>query len=382
MTQAAIAEVLKNLGDVMERKGDLSAALSLHTRSLAIDEQILNRSGIAWSYYFLGRVYKRQSNFQKAKAYLEKAEEQAKALKLPVLIKMVYSSKRELMEAQGMFREALRYAKLFEKIQDSIFNQALKNRVNNLQYTYRLDQKEKDIANSQELQAKEIAIQKNVVHQQFLIIVIILFALLSVGILAWTMFRKNHKIRLLNVEIQERNEEIQTQSEEIIAANNAFILVNDDLEKKQIAIISQNSELLQANEEIRAQRDQLDRQNIELEKIRSIVENQNSEIKAQNDNLEHEVKRRTQELVQYSSQLEQFAFISSHNLRGPVARILGLGELLNLAGKSQQDEEMIKKNLIASTRDLDMVVKDLSTILEINENRSLPIIDINVKETY
>jgi signal transduction histidine kinase len=378
-----IAETLKNLGDVMERKNDPRAALSLHTRSLQIDEEISNKSGIAWSYYFLGRVNMKLGDFERSKSFLDKAEQEAKTLRHPVLLKMVFTSKRELLEAQGMLKEALTYSKLFEKMQDSVFNQSLNNRVNNLQFTYKLDQKEKELqllAKNQELQGKEMTIQKNIVRQQYLVIVATLLVLVLVGFLAWTMFRKNRKIELLNHEIQERTEEIQTQAEELVAANNALVKINDDLEEKQNAISSQNHELIHANEEIRARRDQLDRQNIELESIRRVVQNQNDEIKAQNENLELEVVKRTQELVQYSSQLEQFAFMSSHNLRAPVARILGLGELLSLQDKSEEDEGLIKMNLIKSAKDLDSVVRDLNTILDIRENRSIPINEINIDE--
>ena len=50
----------------------------------------------------------------------------------------------------------------------------------------------------------------------------------------------------------------------------------------------------------------------------------------QNENLEMEVSKRTNELVEYNQQLEQFAFIAAHNLRAPVARILGLGQLIQM----------------------------------------------------
>ena len=76
------------------------------------------------------------------------------------------------------------------------------------------------------------------------------------------------------------------------------------------------------------QRDVVWAQNQKLEEARKIIEKQNEEIKLRNENLEMEVQSRTKELVEYNQQLEQFAFISAHNLRAPVARLLGLGHFL------------------------------------------------------
>jgi len=131
--------------------------------------------------------------------------------------------------------------------------------------------------------------------------------------------------------------------------------------------------LIQTNEEVMSQRDLLASQNLKLEEARTLIEKQN-------ETLESEVKKRTHELVEYNQQLEQFAFVSSHNLRAPVARILGLGQLLELPNKNAADETVIHKALIYTTRELDRVVRDLNTILEIKKNNTTVFTEINLEE--
>ena len=87
-------------------------------------------------------------------------------------------------------------------------------------------------------------------------------------------------------------------------------------------------------------------QNEALKEARKIIEEQNTELKQKNEGLEIEIEKRTKELVEYNHQLEQFAFVSSHNLRSPIARILVLGNLLEITNLPE-DEIMIKQNRLA-----------------------------------
>jgi light-regulated signal transduction histidine kinase (bacteriophytochrome) len=204
--------------------------------------------------------------------------------------------------------------------------------------------------------------------------------LLIVCVVAYLIFKNNKKTKLLNREITEQKEEIQAQSEELVESNQIISAQNETLRKIHDEITAQNEELIQSQEEISAQRDLVTEQNRKLGEARLIIEKQHEEIKQRNENLEEQVDKRTKELVEYNQQLEQFAFISSHNLRAPVARILGLGQLMELSGKSAQDEELIHKSLISTTRELDRVVRDLNTILEIKKTNTSVLTEIDLNE--
>jgi light-regulated signal transduction histidine kinase (bacteriophytochrome) len=67
-------------------------------------------------------------------------------------------------------------------------------------------------------------------------------------------------------------------------------------------------------------------QNEQLKAAREIIETQHHILLQKNEDLELEIQQRTKELVEYNQQLEQFAFIASHNLRAPNCTHIGFGQ--------------------------------------------------------
>jgi signal transduction histidine kinase len=76
----------------------------------------------------------------------------------------------------------------------------------------------------------------------------------------------------------------------------------------------------------------------------------------------------TLDLIERNRNLEQYAYIVSHNLRAPVANILGLSSLLELEGVSESDRQQSLNHLFNSTRRLDEVIRDLNMILQMRHN--------------
>jgi signal transduction histidine kinase len=154
----------------------------------------------------------------------------------------------------------------------------------------------------------------------------------------------------------------------------------DNQQNNLIQKIEQQNESLKASqEEITLQRDTVELQNRQLEEAHSLIEKQHAELQVRHDELEEEIARRTKDLVEYTQQLEQFTFVASHNLRAPIARINGLANLLELTN-TDIDEKFVREKLIASTRELNEVVKDLNLILEIRKGSVTAFSEINVKE--
>lgn len=84
----------------------------------------------------------------------------------------------------------------------------------------------------------------------------------------------------------------------------------------------------------------------------------------------------TEELLQRNRDLEQFAYIVSHNLRAPVANILGLNTLLRDNPTEEEKFDIIHK-LNTSTIRLDTVIKDLNTILQVRREVSEIKVELN-----
>lgn len=138
-------------------------------------------------------------------------------------------------------------------------------------------------------------------------------------------------------------------------------------------ILAQNEEIVSQSEELATQRDTLFLQNKEVQEAHRLIEKQNEEIQFKNDFLEKEIIKRTQELrstnqelIAHNNQLEQFAFIAAHNLRAPLARILGLANIIEL-GNKEEDRDLALEKIVSSSKDLDSVVKDLTSILDIQK---------------
>ena len=80
----------------------------------------------------------------------------------------------------------------------------------------------------------------------------------------------------------------------------------------------------------------------------------------------YDLKQTNLELIEQNNRLEQFAFIISHNLRAPLARLVGLSTILDFA-KDEKEATDIVQLIVKSTHDLDHVIKDLTLILGIQK---------------
>ncbi|MBA9078978.1 MULTISPECIES: PAS domain S-box protein [Rufibacter] len=88
-----------------------------------------------------------------------------------------------------------------------------------------------------------------------------------------------------------------------------------------------------------------------------------TEIKtAQQENL-----RLTEDLLRQNRDLHQFGYIVSHNLRSPVANILGLVYLLSQSAANPTASEKVIKNLQGAAQHLDTVIRDLNQILTVRQ---------------
>ncbi len=128
------------------------------------------------------------------------------------------------------------------------------------------------------------------------------------------------EINLSHRAIQEKSEEVQAQAEELAESYETIQQLNEDLEKK---VLEKSRDLLQTNEE----------------------------------------------LSKYNADLLQFSYSISHNLRGPLARLMGLSELLQEI-QDRDEVNRILEMIKVSTVELDTVLRDLTNIIELRKNVS------------
>jgi PAS domain S-box-containing protein len=79
----------------------------------------------------------------------------------------------------------------------------------------------------------------------------------------------------------------------------------------------------------------------------------------------------TQDLYRQNRDLQQFAYVISHNLRGPLSNALGLASLLTKADKQGKNFDNTLELLGQSMTQVDTVLKDLNTVLSIRDQQDV-----------
>ncbi|MEO6849560.1 MAG: PAS domain S-box protein, partial [Mucilaginibacter sp.] len=94
---------------------------------------------------------------------------------------------------------------------------------------------------------------------------------------------------------------------------------------------------------------------------------------------ELERERITADLIQHNKDLEQFTYIISHNLRAPVANIIGLSDMLKEDDLDHDIKQQLVDKVSLSIKNIDVIIKDLNHILTtrnlLNEKKEM--VDFN-----
>ncbi len=232
-----------------------------------------------------------------------------------------------------------------------------------------LAQQEKElllVSNERKLQAKELSEAKTQSQLRLsIIILMVLFLTISlIGII------HSNKVRKM---LAHKNIFIQNQHKEIKEKNNFITKQNEELKKYHEDILLKSKALAQHNKE--------------LSGAHLIIEIQNRQMKKHLESLEEQVLERTsqlvelnQELVKNNQQLEQFGFIVAHNLRGPVARLLGLSTIFDMAGTKEEEKDFVVGKIQQEITMLDTIIADLNVILQIKKGIENEVVDLKLDE--
>ncbi|MFN7235659.1 MAG: two-component regulator propeller domain-containing protein [Cyclobacteriaceae bacterium] len=136
-------------------------------------------------------------------------------------------------------------------------------------------------------------------------------------------------------------------------------------------ITAQNEELVAQQEEISSQRDQLEKQNQILEESKRVIAQHNQYLETAVRQRTLQLANSNEELKKQFRQLEQFSFIAAHNLRAPVARILGLANIFSIMGPTHSGNVEVLGRIVQSAQDLDTIVQDLGTIVNARPGAAL-----------
>ncbi len=151
------------------------------------------------------------------------------------------------------------------------------------------------------------------------------------------------------------------------------ILIHElnDTNKK---LTDKNREIESRNREILVQTDKLNDSQRKLKDAYETIEEQRNLLFVQNQNMSMELISKNKELVEtnhelikHNNELRQFSYTVSHNLRGPVASLMGLLKLFQPENLSPDNAEIFH-HIETSTQRLDNIIKDLSKIIDIRND--------------
>lgn len=301
-----------NIGSIYQKIDRLdSSALYLNVAAEKAIE-CNNNYILCLSYIDLGSLNAKKQNYQKAETLIIQAYEKARQTGLKSEQKDAALLLSDVYEQQGKTNLALKYFKIYTATKDSIFNEETADRLAQLESDYEYRQQMREAEMNQQLQ--ELENEKALTRAIWLRNTSIVGFLIMMFI-AFLIYLNYHR------------------------KNKANQLLSD------------------LNHKINAQKDKLAKQTEELK-------NAHEEVTIINENLEGIVKERTRTITEQNKKILEYVFYNSHQVRGPLARILGL---VSLFRKNAVNSEEFQKNLRIiqqEAEELDLMVRNMNRTLE------------------
>ncbi len=101
----------------------------------------------------------------------------------------------------------------------------------------------------------------------------------------------------------------------------------------------------------------------------------NEELRQTNDYLDEKVNMRTNDLLKLNESLIRYNFINVHKVRAPLARIMGLINLIREIEGLGEDDALLFFHLKKSAEELDKIIDEVRQILELAEGESTILAD-------
>ncbi|MBX2966231.1 MAG: hypothetical protein KF845_08815 [Cyclobacteriaceae bacterium] len=151
---------------------------------------------------------------------------------------------------------------------------------------------------------------------------------------------------------------------------------NQELVRQNYQLSQLNQEIETQNEEMVAQAEELRANQEKLADAYELIQKQKEQLHIHNEHLEDLVAQKNkalidanEELSKYNSELRQFSHTISHNLRAPVARLIGLENLLTMDSEGLSENQLQLMALLRqSAKDLDTIIQDLNKIIDIRSD--------------
>lgn len=306
-----LASTLMNLGEVKERMQQYDPALLYYQEALEINRSLGIRLQEGVVLAQLCSILIQFKNFKDAEVNGKSALEIGLEENFQPLIIKAYEILYKLAKEKKDVSMALDYHEKLLTEKEALFNTEQSLQMEELRTKYETEQKEKE---NEELINESVHAERQLFFFRLLLGLSILFTAI-VSILAFIYYRallENRKSRAyliaLNRQIREQKEELTVQSEELALANNEIAIINNNLEKL--------------------------------------------------------VEEKTSRIVQQNERLIKYAFQNAHDVRGPLARIMGLVGLIKSNTAKKDEIPFLLNEIEKASGELDAVIREINTTLD------------------
>lgn len=323
---SGLATAIAGLGRFQESQNDFAHAITYYDEAIQIKEGIKEYVGIGKVYYYLARSYFRLGNYPKALSVLNVSLKYSFGHGALDQLSKNYKLMADIYTEMGKFDSANLYLAQHIQLKDSVFHEQMANSVEGVRLKAHTESARNEIA------LRDLEIQKKVNTNILLIISVIL--LLGVAILLFNRYR------------------IKTEAHAILQGYNSEVLAqNEEIEAQKDDLLEKNNMLEQAWATIHIQK-------IRLEKL---TEEQEKTIKERTFAL----KKANKGLEKSKKELDTFIYKTSHDIRGPLARLIGLSNVA-LMDSSDQKSLVYFEKLNQTANNLNAILTRLLSVNEIN----------------
>lgn len=322
------ATAYSGMAQVMKRQGDLAKAEYYFDKSLELRNTIGDKRGISEVYFFLSEIRLENGAYNAALDNLKRSHKIAKEAKIRQRMLENYELASRIFEQRKQFDSALYFQKRFTLLKDSLFNENMARDLADIQLSIQEEESVKMMA------VKDAELKRKTTVTNYLAVIFLLTLLFSFAFYRSYKFQKelSANLRLSNEELSGKSKEIERQKESLVLSNN---------------------ELQEARERIHVQNQQLAELNRHLQ---STVDLRTREL---------DVASRELRIV--SLELDNFIYKSSHDIKGPLVRLLGICHVALLDVQEPKAKEYITM-LYDSARHLNDIFDRLKTVSDINSS--------------
>ncbi|SDK18971.1 Tetratricopeptide repeat-containing protein [Catalinimonas alkaloidigena] len=351
-----MAMINSNLGMLYADVQQYEKAEEHFKRTLEARKAAGERIGQISALYNLGVVLNRLARYDEAIARLEEALTLAKELSSPEEIRSCYGMLAETYSNAGNAEKSLQYFNLYRSFHELVQRdkeEEQQREVEAAKLRAALAEKEEQLKKFQLQQTEEALATTGA-------------ALLETDSVNLDLL-KGLKGRELEIAYLEKAQKINNL--ERAMASQELMLLSTQLKQDRmllwgvailaLVVLVYSFFLFRAHRRVTAQNKLLQAQQAEIEA-------QARRIREINEGLEIKVQERTAELERRNEQLSEHLYLNSHKLRAPLARMLGLVQLLQATALNKEEQRQVVKSIGFTARELDSVTHEINTNLANN----------------